>query len=448
MSKRNLILFIIFLLIALSAILGFLYLSKQNGQNNTTTGTNFFAQFNPFSNGNTNNSNTNPGSNNNNNTGTTTPPATTKISLRKVSSMPIAGFTIFSKERLKSLTTVAADNTVTTNTSTTTQKTTPKTTANLTEFAIALKYVAKNAGTIYETFADNILETQVGTTSIPQVYDAYFGNKGQNVAMRYLEADGKTIETFLTTLPKETFGSTPVQGTVLTGTLLPENIENINISSDTSNMFYLFNNGTDMVGTTMNFATGKKTQVFDSPFTEWTSSWPTANLITFTTKPASGIPGYTYSINPASNKNLNLVLNKINGLTILPSPDGKMLIYSDDSLNLNLYNMSTGTTSSLGVKTLPEKCVWNTGSTTIYCAVPKYLQSVSYPDSWYQGETSFSDDLWKIDVKTGNATLLVDPTTVSGGEDIDGIKLALDPGENYLFFVNKKDSYLWEFSLK
>ena len=33
-------------------------------------------------------------------------------------------------------------------------------------------------------------------------------------------------------------------------------------------------------------------------------------------------------------------------------------------------------------------------------------------------------------------------------EKLDGIKLALDAGENYLFFVNKKDSFLWELNLK
>ena len=33
-------------------------------------------------------------------------------------------------------------------------------------------------------------------------------------------------------------------------------------------------------------------------------------------------------------------------------------------------------------------------------------------------------------------------------EEIDGIKPALDESEDYLFFVNKKDSFLWELELK
>jgi hypothetical protein len=80
--------------------------------------------------------------------------------------------------------------------------------------------------------------------------------------------------------------------------------------------------------------------------------------------------------------------------------------------------------------------------------VPKSIDTGSYPDTWYQGEVSFRDQIWKIDLKTGNGTMLVDPITISNGEEIDGTKLMMDDGENYLFFVNKKDSFLWEFSLK
>ncbi|OGI79985.1 hypothetical protein A2W43_02805 [Candidatus Nomurabacteria bacterium RIFCSPHIGHO2_12_40_11] len=61
---------------------------------------------------------------------------------------------------------------------------------------------------------------------------------------------------------------------------------------------------------------------------------------------------------------------------------------------------------------------------------------------------SFSDQIWKVDIKTGNGVMILDPVTVLGGEDVDGIKLTVDQGENYLFFVNKKDSFLWELSLK
>ncbi len=84
----------------------------------------------------------------------------------------------------------------------------------------------------------------------------------------------------------------------------------------------------------------------------------------------------------------------------------------------------------------------------MYCAVPRAASGTNYPESWYRGETSFSDQIWRIDVAAGNASMILDPTRVTGVGDIDGIKLKLDEGQNYLFFVNKKDSYLWELNLK
>ena len=439
MSKRNFILLIIVLIIIILAVFGFLYFNRPIGQGaEGTTGTNFFSQFNPFANPKPNiNTSTSSGST------TTTPPPTTipaNVKLKKVSSMPIAGFTIFTKERLVPV--VPS----TTPPPTTTKKIT-KTTAPLTEMALALRYVARATGNIYETFADTIQEGQFSTTVIPQVYDAYFGNNGSSVVMRYLQTYSDTIDTFMGTLPKESLGADTIANNQITGSLLPNDIKSISLSPDNSSMFYLFDSGDNMIGTTLNFTTNKKVQIFDSPFTEWASVWGNSKTITLTTKPAYGVPGYAYQMDQ-NGKNFNQVLGGVNGLTTLASPDGKLILYGDDGLNLNIYNTSTNTSTLIGVKTLPEKCVWSSDSATIYCAVPKNIPMNQYPDAWYQGEVSFDDQFWQIDVATGNTTMLVDPITIPGGQEIDGIKLAVDSGENYLFFVNKKDSYLWEFSLK
>jgi hypothetical protein len=470
MSKRNFILLVIVLVIAVVVILGFFFFNNRTGSGaeNPGTGTNFFARFNPFA----SNKKTTPTQTNNNPTQTNNNPTQTPvviIKLKKVSSMPIAGFTTFSKERLiavpapvTSATSPAATTPATTNSSTTATTTNPSTSsgqvkttkktakpvAPLTEFALALRYVARATGNIYETFADNVQEGKFTTTIIPKVYDAYFGNSGNSVLMRYLQTDtGKNIETFVGNLPKEYLGADTIANNDIKGTLLPENVESVSVSPDTSNVFYLFNTGSgDMIGTTMNFLSNKKVQIFDSPFTEWSGWWGSTKTISLTTKPASTIPGYVYQMDQ-NGKNFIEVLGDVNGLTTLASPDGKLILYGDNNLNLSVYNTSTNTSMALGVKTLPEKCTWNNSGSTVYCAVPRSIPDGQYPDTWYQGEASFSDILWKIDATTGNTDMLVDPLTVSGGEDVDGIKLAVDSGENYLFFVNKKDSYLWEFNL-
>ncbi|MEI8174952.1 MAG: hypothetical protein WCG28_03310 [bacterium] len=457
MSKRNLILLIIILSLGTIVFFGFLYFNKPtNTTNDNTQDTNFFSQFGLF--------------------GTKKPPITIippkkipdqpnppentqNTKLNKISSMPIAGFTIFNKERLKNIPAVTtSENTgaiaTTTKTSTPTVKT-KKPTPPPTEFVPALRYVEKATGNVYQTFIDKIEERKFSTTIIPKVYDAYFGNNGESVFMRYLKLDGRTIETFLGTLPKELLGGDTTENNEIKGVFLPNNITDISISPDSSGIFYLFNNqnngNENIIGTTLNLKTNKKIQIFDSPFTEWLSSWPNKDIVTLTTKPSASIPGYMYSMD-ASGKNLTKILGDINGLTTLESPNGKLILFSNTessyNLTLNLYHTDTRNSDLLSLKTLPEKCVWNRTNEFIYCAVPKSAPIGEYPDTWYQGEVSFNDQIWKIEVKTGNTTLILDPSTSVGGEDIDGIKLALDADENNLFFVNKKDYFLWRVSLK
>ena len=437
MSKRNFILLIILLVIAVAVLFAYLFGSRRTTTSTDTGGgTNFISQFNPFG------------------TGTTTPPKTTptpvdvsgnqpsntlvvKPKLIKVSSVPVAGFIVYQKERLKDVPISP------------TPAPTKKPTPPPTEFAPALRYIDRATGNIFQTFADKIAERKFSTTIIPKIYEAFFGKNADSVVMRYLKGNGKTIQTFVGNLPKEILDGDTTSDNQIKGSFLPEDIKDISISPDAGSIFYLFNSGDNILGTTMNLSTNKKAQVFDSPFTEWLSQWPSNKMITLTTKAAAGVSGYMYAMDPTSSgKGISHVLGNINGLTTLTSPSGKLILYGNDSVSLSIYHTDTKTSDAVGVRTLPEKCVWGKGGDVLYCAVPKTLPGGAYPDSWYQGEVSFSDQIWKLDMASGNTTILADPLAIGGGQELDGAKLALDLGENYLFFVNKKDSFLWELSIK
>ena len=453
MSKRNFILLIIVLGIVAISIVGFLYFNQGTPTGEESTGTNFISHFNPFGTG-------KPATSSNDSNSPVDvsgyqPPVDTQVpnsGFTKISSMPIAGFTLFMKERLKEIPppTVVTDTTTTTSPATTPKKTT-KPTPPPTEFALALRYVEKATGNIYQTFVDKISERKFSGTLIPKVYDAYFGNSGQSVTMRYLKPDGKTIETFVGNLPKEVLGGDTTELSDIKGSFLPNDVKDLTTSPDNSKLFYLFINGTgdgeSIIGTTLNFGDSKKVQVFNSPFTEWLSQWPSSNTITLSTKPSANIPGYMYALD-LTKKSLIKVLGNINGLTTLTSPSGKSVLYADSSLALALYHTDTRGAELLGLKTLPEKCVWGKVNDVVYCAVPKLVETGEYPDAWYQGKVSFNDQFWKIDVKTGTTTLIFDPATLNTGEEVDATKLSMDDGEKYLFFINKKDSYLWKLDLK
>ena len=450
MSKRNLILLIIIIII-IAIGLGFFFLNKSSNQaDDNTEGTNFFTDFFPFGKSNT----VTPADNTNGEDAPGSLPDTDvskqSFILKKVSSFPVAGYIVFMKERFKEIPnpsqTLPERGDISELSPSGEVRGGP--TPPESESAPTLRYVDRITGNIYQTFMDNIDERKFSSTIIPRVYEAHFGDNGESVVMRYLKDDGKTIESFLGNLPKEYLGADAAGTNEVRGTFLPDNISDMSISPDTSKTFYLFNTGDVSIGAILNTQTNTKVQVFSSPFTEWLSSWPNDGMITVTTKPSTNVLGYMYSINP-SNNDFNKVLGNINGLTTLTSPDGKKVLYGDNGLSLTIYDINTTTSMPIGLKTLPEKCVWGNVGDIVYCAVPKYLSpQVDYPDSWYQGETSFSDEIWKIDAINTSTEMLLDLTSAPNGEDIDAIKLSLDENENYLSFINKKDSYLWELKLK
>jgi hypothetical protein len=266
------------------------------------------------------------------------------------------------------------------------------------------------------------------------------------VVMRYLKGP-QTIQTFLGNLPKEELGGDTTVPNDIKGSFLPENITDLSISPDASKIFYLVNVDNKAIGTIYNLGDGKKVQVFSSPFTEWLSHWPSAGTITLTTKPAASVLGYMYKIDTAT-KGFTRVLGGINGLTTLASPNGKLVLYGDSNLTLYVYHTDTKTTDQVGVRTLPEKCVWSADNISLYCAAPKGVGVGEYPEAWYQGEVSWNDKIWKVDMVDGKTTILADPATLTTPEEVDGIKLSLDSSQKYLFFVSKKNSSLWELDLK
>jgi hypothetical protein len=433
MSKRNFILLVVGLLIIFSGILGYWYLAAQKTPAIPEETPSFLSKFNPFK------PNPLPSPSTPNTTlpdegDTTQGSASPYTVLTKISSAPVAGYGIFNKERLITLDALPE--------ATTPVSKTPL--APKTEIVPAFRFIDRATGNIFESFADKIDVRQFSNTSIPKVHEAFLGNNGGSVIMRYLKSDNDTIETFLGTLPKEVLGgdySTPHE---VTGSFLPEDIKDLSISPDGAHVFYILPSSDGVMGITLDLATNKKVQIFQNAYTEWTPGWGGNKIITLTTKPAASVMGYMYVLDPIT-KSFTRVLGGTAGLTASVGIDNKTILYSDNTLTLFVFYMDTGGSSNTGLHTLPEKCVW--GTLKIYCAVPKNIPVGEYPDSWYQGTASFNDQIWSIDINAGTTTLVLDPSTMPGGEVVDATKLGLDPKENYLFFVNKIDSSLWEYKL-
>jgi len=179
--------------------------------------------------------------------------------------------------------------------------------------------------------------------------------------------------------------------------------------------------------------------------------WPSSELVSIRTKPSGLAQSIIYTID-LTNNNFKKILDEAYGFTVLWSPLGDKLLFSETdsqgkNLKLKIADLTQSTIKELSLATLPEKCVWSQDNRTIFCAIPKTISDLAtLPDDYYKGTTSFNDDFWKINLDTEKVTKIFesrDTETTS----YDAKELLLPSLENYLLFINQKDNLLYSLEL-
>lgn len=316
-----------------------------------------------------------------------------------------------------------------------------------------IRYVDRATGHIFETSALRAATRRVTNTTIPRLQEALFVENGEGVLLRYLKDDTETIVTFYGKVTPRTLteGSVSEIEAELKGFFLPENIRHLAVSPDTKKIFFLTERSRGATGSVANPDGTRKTDIFSSPATEWIVSWPEQKKLLMSTKPAFDVFGYAYLLDADSGA-LGSIVRKLPALTVLAHPSLQSVLLSqggqETATALKLLTVPTGIISELRVETLPEKCVWSSANKDVlYCAVPRGGMRGEYPDLWYKGITSFSDDVWKINTTTGEADVFFDLEEEAQGS-IDVLHPFLDAKEAFLFFTNKNDLSFWSLRLK
>ncbi|MFC1801852.1 hypothetical protein ACFLY7_00195 [Patescibacteria group bacterium] len=305
-----------------------------------------------------------------------------------------------------------------------------------------IRFIQKSNGHIYETETNRLTQKRISNTTIPKIYDADWLNIN-SLIIRYLDDnDQETIKTFVAQIKKN-----DLEETNLEGIFFPDNITQI--AHNKEKIFYLTNTENNSLGILTNIEGDTPTQIFSSPFNEWLINWAGGDIITLTTKPSNGVDGYVYSLNSRTEK-FDKILGEIDGLLTLLSPNSSKLIYSVNNksgITSFLYDLQTNESIETPFGIIPEKCTWGKESIYIYCGIPANKLTGDYPDEWYQGLESTTDEVWKIDVENDFFDFLASPRDLLNTE-IDAINLILSENEDYLFFTNKKDLTLWSLKLK
>lgn len=188
--------------------------------------------------------------------------------------------------------------------------------------------------------------------------------------------------------------------------------------------------------------------IFPTRLRDLIIEWPKADVIAFRSKPSGLAQSVFFGLNPETGS-LTKILSNVYGLSALWSPNGEKALFSQtDEKGKNLTLQATdwqGTdTQSARTNTFAEKCVWALDNKTIFCAVPRILpQNAVLPDDYYKNILNISDDFWQINLDTGGQT------KIDVGEDIslDATELLINPQEDYLLFINRKDGLLYSLRL-
>jgi hypothetical protein len=437
---------IIIILILATAGGTFWYIKNKqdtSGQSDTTGGS-FFKDFFSFNQKSSNtNTNVNGGSSDTNNaTGEGTsiddPISNTQQDtdkLKQITDFAVAGFTTFIDTRPlpESVMPVSVTPIDTKTVKTKTNQT--KVAVPSVEYVSALRYTARSNGHVYSQYLDTEASAKISNSTIPSIYEAYFGNNANAILYRYLSDNDSRIQTFLTHIDQPK------------GDFLQEDISGVALSPDSGGLFYLAPLGSDVAGYYMNFKDNNKVQVFTSAFTEWLPQWAGTSTIFLTTKPSWNTSGSVYITNLGKN-NFTKLFGGIKGLTTLASNNAANVIYSSTTNigpELGIYNIENHEFSKLPIRTLADKCVWSRDGVRVYCAKPNSIEGNKYPDNWYKGIVSFNDSIVVIDTNNKSYTTLVNTEDVSA---IDAINLKLSQDEKKLFFMNKKDYTLWRLDLE
>jgi len=301
---------------------------------------------------------------------------------------------------------------------------------------VEVRFIERQSGNIYAFRVHDRVLTRVSNRTLPGIQEAVWASDGSRAFVRYLSraADGvEHVDTYA--LPSD--GGD--------GYFLEKDLEQVAVRG-TSTVFSLLPSTSGSIGSLSDLDGTSVRTLFTSALSRMRAGFSGGDIVA-TTKASIGLDGYSFLVSGTTGT-FTRILGPLRGLSALPNTEGTSVLYSyvdRGRVYLQTLDLATRNAVALPLSTFADKCAWATGGRAVYCGVPTALAG-NMPDDWYQGAATFSDRIWRIDLDTRLATLVVDPGQVAD-VTIDAINLTLDPESDTLVFTNKKDGTLWVYDL-
>jgi len=302
------------------------------------------------------------------------------------------------------------------------------------------KNVPENLGHMFARKADGTSpENRYSNFTIPQILKVVWSPAitGNSRAVIFYNLNGQIRKLLIEYTSLETKTN-----------FLPDTISDVAFSPDGKSMAFI--NDLDVTRNlfvaTSDFKNPKK--LLDNNIARLELSWPSANVISLKTPSSYLATGFLYSVD-AKTGALAKIAEGL-GLDAIWNSDGTGAIYSTTNAGggigeLKFYDIKSDKTMNLGVRTIAEKCAFlktKESKNMAYCAVPKNaFTEFKYPDDWWKGKISFSDDFVLIDTAQGTALPFITTT-------MDIINPNGFADDSWMVFRNKNDGALWSIKLK
>ena len=303
-----------------------------------------------------------------------------------------------------------------------------------------IRYAERGTAHVFEISLTTGTTERITVTTIPKTVDVVWATSGARLAVT-TETAPYTTETFVASITKDDRGNNALDGFVL-----PENAENIFFNEAGDTLFYTLSSETT-TGYEHDLKTDEVQELFTLPFSQAHVLWSDASSYVYT-KPSGVLEGYLYRV---EEDKLTRITKGVGLMTKIHDPLILVSTAVGERLESLVFDTASSTEHTLSVGGYPEKCTFSfNDKTVLWCAAPIEFSigslNVTHPDDWYQGTVTFDDQLWQLDVQSGNSAR-IDNLGETAGEVIDATDLVSDNADSYLLFVNKRDGTLWLYDL-
>lgn len=291
-----------------------------------------------------------------------------------------------------------------------------------------IRYIERGTGRLFEHNTATGERARLVEATVPRVTTAVWSSSGAHAVLLRETTSG-------TTALLGTIVNTDGGATLLEISPLQSDIRNVAFSDDGATLYYTAAGPSGSTAYAHDTASGAREEIFQTPLRHIVvSSW---NPILMYTTPSAHVRGYAYT-----GRTLERLVGGMHGLMAMRHGEATILSYAEDETLVS--RVLAINAPPLLEPVFPEKCVSGHAATTttLWCASPLDMQPGTYPDTWYQGITSFNDILWELDTALGSGSPIKILYQEAGGP-IDAIHMTLAPQEQMLLFINKRNGSLW-----